>query len=276
MSGDSKTTIFLGNLKPSARIAELKKDLHNLIHKTLKVKITENDISIINGRKRYAVIEVHNQQNIDHVLENLKEEDDREKLRFDFGRIVNAGVPLHCDTVKSQDEDQAKADFENTKNKTPFGKRKSLEITRPDFGQARSLKSRSSVSSGLRSLGARPTSRQSVQTTRGDIKIPSRSTDLDTTVEADENGEDGGVGNHLTGNNEERETETVIEKTGSNPPRKEISTLVRNTGTGLPPELVGIKKEDVGQTVNKKIHMIPLANSSIKVELSSFHYKSFI
>ena len=140
----SGTAVFIGNLKQAARIGELKTNLHVLFRKVLRIAITQNDISIINGRKRYAVIDVHNKQNVEFVLENLSNFEDRKKIKYNFLNLVDQGVPLHVDTLKSQDEKQARDDFENAKNVKPYQKQnrdfKPTELS-ADLGRAVSVKS---------------------------------------------------------------------------------------------------------------------------------------
>ena len=190
MTSDSTsgTAVFIGNLKQVARIGELKTNLHVLFRKVLKIAITQNDISIINGRKRYAIIDVHNKQNVDFVLENLTNFEDRKKIKYNFLHLVDPGVPLHVDTLKSQDERQARDDFENAKNVKPYQiQNRDFKPTQlsADLGRAVSVKSlKSSFTSGR-------ISKSSVPSTKGGDITPSvksttdiaTNTDLDVTID---------------------------------------------------------------------------------------------
>ena len=183
----SGTAVFIGNLKQAARIGELKTNLHVLFRKVLRIAITQNDISIINGRKRYAVIDVHNKQNVEFVLENLANFEDRKKIKYNFLNLVDQGMPLHVDTLKSQDEKQARDDFENAKNVKPYQKQNrdfKATVLSADLGRAVSVKSlKSSFTSGR-------VSKSSVST-KGGKSTPSvksmtdiaTNTDLDVTID---------------------------------------------------------------------------------------------
>lgn len=188
MSSDtaSGTAVFIGNLKSRARIGELKSNLHILFHKTLKIPITPNDISIINGIKRYAIIDVHNKQTVEFVLENLSTFEDRTKIKYNFLNLVDPGVPLHVDTLKSQDEKQARDDFENAKNVKPYQKQNRAfkqTVLNPDYGRAVSVKSLKSSVTGRLSRNSNSTkggkSTPSVKSTT-DIAT---NTDLDVTID---------------------------------------------------------------------------------------------
>ena len=182
----SGTAVFIGNLKSRARIGELKSSLHTLFYKVLKIPISTNDISIINGIKRYAVIDVHNKQTVEFVLENLSTFEDRKKIKYNFLNLVDQGVPIHIDTLKSQDEKQARDDFENAKNLKPYQKQnRSFKPTvlNPDFGKAVSVKSLKSSTTGRLSRNS--------TSTRGGKSTPSQksttdiatNTDLDVTID---------------------------------------------------------------------------------------------
>ena len=182
----SGTAVFIGNLKSVARIHELKSSLHSLFHKALKIPITASDISIINGTKRYAVIDVHNKQTLEFVLENISTFEDRKKIKYNFLNLVDPGVPIHVDTLKSQDEKQARDDFENAKNLKPYQKQNRefrQTLLNSDFGRVVSVKSLKSSTSGR-------VSRTSTST-RGGKSTPSQrsvtdvatNTDLDVTID---------------------------------------------------------------------------------------------
>ena len=183
----SGTAVFIGNLKPAARIGELKTNIHMLFCKALRISIGQNDISIINGRQRYAIIDVHNKQNVEFVLENLTTFENRKKIKYNFLNLVDQGVPLHVDTLKSQDEKQARDDFENAKNVKPYQKQNrdfKPTVLNPDLGRAVSVKSvKSSLTSGR-------ISKASVST-KGGKSTPSvksmtdvaTNTDLDVTID---------------------------------------------------------------------------------------------
>ena len=182
----SGTAVFIGNLKSVARIHELKSSLHSLFHKALKIPITTSDISIINGTKRYAVIDVHNKQTLEFVLENISTFEDRKKIKYNFLNLVDPGVPIHVDTLKSQDEKQARDDFENAKNLKPYQKQNRefrQTLLNPDFGRVVSVKSLKSSTSGRAS--------RTSTSTRGGKSTPSQrsvtdvatNTDLDVTID---------------------------------------------------------------------------------------------
>ncbi|XP_052765692.1 uncharacterized protein LOC128206970 isoform X4 [Mya arenaria] len=174
---DSVTTVYVGNLKTSARIIELKSNLLRLISKLLKVSITSSDISIVNGSKRYAIIDVHNEQNVEFILQNLADHADRRKLNFNFETIVQPDNYLHVDTLKSQDEKQARDDFENAKNPLrPFQKPHLHVRKRPDYGRVIPLKSMTPGHTGR-------SSRQSSDTQRSRNPPSEPPTDLDVTLD---------------------------------------------------------------------------------------------
>ncbi|WAR16378.1 SLNL1-like protein [Mya arenaria] len=174
---DSVTTVYVGNLKTSARILELKSNLLWLISKLLKVSITSSDISIVNGSKRYAIIDVHNEQNVEFILQNLSDHADRRKLNFNFETIVQPDNYLHVDTLKSQDEKQARDDFENAKNPLrPFQKPHLHVRKRPDYGRVIPLKSMTPGHTGR-------SSRQSSDTQRSRNPPSEPPTDLDVTLD---------------------------------------------------------------------------------------------
>lgn len=132
-STDSSTTIYIGNLKNSARLIELKANLLKLFQKSLKIQITGNDISIINGPKRYALVDVHHAQNVDFILNNIADYEDRKKIRYNFLLLVEQETWLYVDKVKSQDDKQASDDFENAKNPRPFQKPHRHTRKRPEY-----------------------------------------------------------------------------------------------------------------------------------------------
>ncbi|KAL4217879.1 hypothetical protein ACF0H5_022618 [Mactra antiquata] len=139
-SVDSVTSIYIGNLKHSCRLIELKANLLKLLNKTLKVNVTQNDVSIINGPKRYALVDVHNEHNVDYILQTIADYEDRKKIKFDFLSLVEKGTWLYVDKVKSQDDKQSRDDFENAKNLKPFQKPHLHVRRRPEFDVAISLK----------------------------------------------------------------------------------------------------------------------------------------
>lgn len=145
---DSSTTIYIGNLRQNARITELKTSLQKLMCKVLNVpNLTANDISIVNGPKRYAIVDVHHRQNVEYVLENLSNHSSRKKLKFNFDTLVEEGFSLHADTLKSQDNKQTQDDFENGKNlPRPFRRPHRHVRKRPDYGVPVLVKSSTSQS----------------------------------------------------------------------------------------------------------------------------------
>ncbi|XP_060575711.1 uncharacterized protein LOC132733122 isoform X2 [Ruditapes philippinarum] len=132
-SEKSSTTIYIGNLTTKSRLIELKASLLKLLQKSLKIHVTSNDISIINGTKRYALVDVHNEQNVDYLLETLSDGEDRKKIKFNFDQIVEPGNWLYVDKVKSNDDKQARDDFENAKNPKPFQKPHLHTRKRPEY-----------------------------------------------------------------------------------------------------------------------------------------------
>ncbi|XP_052271171.1 uncharacterized protein LOC127871936 isoform X2 [Dreissena polymorpha] len=179
MALEKSTAVYIGNLKLAARILELKSDLLRLFGKVLKVSVTANDISIVNGPKRYAIIDVHNEQNVACVLQNIVDYEDRKKLKFKFENIEEPGTFLHVDTVKSQDDKQSRDDFENGRNPPrPFSKPHLHVRKRPDYGRIVPLKSASSNPMHTGRL-----SRQSSSTQRSQLPASEPTTDLDVTLD---------------------------------------------------------------------------------------------
>lgn len=174
-SADSTTTVYIGNLNRHLRILELKSSLHTLFNKILKViNITSNDISIVNGPKRYAIIDAHNEQNVSYILQKLTNLDDRKKVKFNFDLIVEEGERLHVDTVKSQDDTQTGDDESHINSLHPFQRAHRHVRKRPDYGVAVALKPSSSAATG----------RSSPQSDHG-RKTPQHSSELGTSTDLD-------------------------------------------------------------------------------------------
>lgn len=214
-SVNSSTTIYIGNLKNSARLTELKASLLKLFQKALKIQITPNDISIINGTKRYALVDVHHEQNVDFLLEHLSDYEDRKKIKYNFLQLVEQGTWLYVDKVKSQDDKQAGDDFENAKNPKPYQKPHLHTRKRPEYDVIVPLRPSMDKSS-------RVASRLSSSTLKSNSRLTPKSvhsTDLDVSLPEDRN--------------------------KSNDP-------VRNE-----------------EAMNRKLDMIPLADSTLKVHV---HY----
>jgi len=182
---DSGTTVYIGNLKSGARILELKASLQNLLTKTLKItNITSNDISIVNGLKRYAIVDVHNEHHMEYILQMLGDPDERKKLKFKFELLEEQGSFLHVDMVKSQDDKQTQEDYVNAPNAQHPFKRPHRHIRkRPDYGVALAIKSvptrsRTEVAESRSSRHSRST--QPIQPPSPEFYT---STDLDVTLD---------------------------------------------------------------------------------------------
>jgi len=192
MALEPGTTVYFGNLKTKLRIIELKSNLLKLFTKVLKININSGDIGIVNGSKRYAIIDVHNDQNVDYILANLVDHADRRKLKFNFESIVEPDNYLHVDTVKSQDDKQARDDFENAKNPLRPFQRPHLHVRkRPDYGRVVSLRPGGQSGHGGGATpnntfgvhSARPHSPRSTSTQKSHTNNSEPPTDLDTTLD---------------------------------------------------------------------------------------------
>lgn len=211
-SEKSSTTIYIGNLTTKSRLTELKSCLLNLLQKTLKIHVTSNDISIINGTKRYALVDVHNEQNVDFLIEKLSDAEDRKKIKFNFDQIVEQGTFLYVDKVKSNDDKQARDDFENAKNLKPFQKPHLHTRKRPEYDVVVPLRPTTN------SKSFRTGSRLSSSSLKSQSRLTPRSfptTDLDVTL----------------------------------------------------PDIASVQKDSAHEEeiINKRIDMIPLADSTLKV-----------
>lgn len=186
-STDSGTTVYIGNLKSSVRILELKTSLQKLLVKTLKVvNISLNDISIVNGPKRYAIIDVHNEQNVEYILQKLRKLKDRQKVKFNFESLEEEEGWLHVDTVKCQDDKQTRDDYEGSDNlQHPFQRPHRHVRKRPDYGHPVAIKSTSTPSHAPAVEGRLSEQGCRIQETHAGRQSPEfcASSDLDVTLE---------------------------------------------------------------------------------------------
>lgn len=193
-AADSTTSIYIGNLRQGVRLIELKAILLKLLHKTLKVQVTNNDISIINGPKRYALVDVHNEQNVDFLLQNIADYEDRKNIKFDFSLLVDKGTFLYVDKVKSQDEKQARDDFENARNPKPFQKPHLHVRKRPEYDVIIPLNKKQSDSNSLRGVSRLSTSTRISHSQSIDLN---RSTDLEVSISDQKDTPTNGAGDDI-------------------------------------------------------------------------------
>ncbi|KAL3888502.1 hypothetical protein ACJMK2_000868 [Sinanodonta woodiana] len=112
MVDNQQASVYVGNLRSDVRIGELKNYILILFNEALFIHIQKNDINIITSEKRYAIIDVHNEKNVDFILQKISTFESRKKLRFNFLCIVPAGKMLHVDRVRGFDKEQSMEDFD--------------------------------------------------------------------------------------------------------------------------------------------------------------------
>ncbi|KAK3590426.1 hypothetical protein CHS0354_024375 [Potamilus streckersoni] len=112
MVDNQQASVYVGNLRSDVRIGELKNYILILFNEALYVRIQKNDINIITSKKRYAIVDVHNEKNVDFVLQKISTFESRKKMRFNFLCIVPAGKMLHVDRVRGFDKEQSMEEFD--------------------------------------------------------------------------------------------------------------------------------------------------------------------
>ncbi|KAK3590425.1 hypothetical protein CHS0354_024374 [Potamilus streckersoni] len=114
MAHNKHAAVYMSNLRSDMRFGDLKKYIVSLFSTTLSVKINKSSINIITSAGNYsAIIDVRDENDIEHVLQHLSTFESRKKLAFNFMNIVPSGQMLDIKRFKLADEEQAKERLPN-------------------------------------------------------------------------------------------------------------------------------------------------------------------